>query len=265
MPEGHVLHRAARLQAKALGHGSIAVSSPQGRFAEGARLLDGHRIERIRAVGKHLFYEWDHDPILHVHLGLFGKFKTFASDPPPPTPATRVQMIGASTVYLAGPTTCEILDGAEVDELVRRLGPDPLDADADPDRFHRAMARRSVPVGSALLDQAAIAGIGNVYRSELLFLSGISPKRPANEVTTDELDDLWKRSVDLLSLGERMGRIVTVDPKEVGAGSPREIPRPLRLYVYKRGSQPCRRCETEIASAELGGRSMWFCPSCQPA
>ena len=265
MPEGHVLHRAARLQAEALGAGPIAVSSPQGRFSEGARILDGHHIEAIQAVGKHLFYEWDHRPILHVHLGLFGKFKTFRDDPPAPSPATRLALAGAATIYLAGPTVCEVIDRTQMKHLTDRLGPDPLDPNADPDRFFAAMSRRTVAAGAALLDQAAIAGVGNVYRSEILFLTGVDPRRPANQVTEDEKAEIWKRSVELLSSGERMGRIVTMDPREVGAGSVRDIPKPLRLYVYKRGHQPCRRCGTEIMPTELAGRSMWYCPQCQPA
>jgi formamidopyrimidine-DNA glycosylase len=265
MPEGHVLHRAARLQASALGEGPIAVSSPQGRFSDGARILDGHRIENIRAVGKHLFYEWDHREILHVHLGLFGKFKTFRDDPPAPTPGTRLAMRGDATVYLAGPTACEVVDPDTAEAILDRLGPDPLDPNADAERFFAAMSRRTVPVGAALLDQAAIAGIGNVYRSEILFLSCVDPRRPANAVTEDEQTDIWTRSVHLLGLGERMGRIVTVDPGEVGASTPRDVPKHLRLYVYKRAGEPCRRCGTDIASMELAGRFLWYCPTCQGA
>ena len=265
MPEGHTIHRAARLQAQALGDGPVAIHSPQGRFAEGAALLDGARVTSIEAVGKHLFYSWDRRPVLHVHLGLFGKFWTFRElPPPPPSPNTRLAMIGESAVYLSGPTICELLDPIQVEAVKSRLGPDPLAADADPEPFYASLERRSTPIGAVLLDQSAIAGIGNVYRSELLFLCGIHPDRPANDLTEDETTELWSRSVELLRIGERLGRIVTVDPGEVGAARPSDLPKQLRLYVYKRSHRPCRRCGTEIASWESAGRSVWACSSCQP-
>ena len=127
-----------------------------------------------------------------------------------------------------------------------------------------ALARRTVPVGAALLDQRAIAGLGNIYRAELLFLGGIHPNRPANTLDDDEQRELWRRAVDLLRIGERLGRIVTVNHDEIGAHSPGTIQRGERLYVYKRKGKPCRRCGTEIERWELGGRNIWACPECQP-
>lgn len=265
MPEGHTIHRAARLQAEALGTGPITVASPQGRFAEGAAHLDGATIRSIEAVGKHLFYHWDRRPILHVHLGLFGRFRTHRTAPyPDPSPNARITMIGDAAVYLSGPTICELLDPIQMDDVTSRLGPDPLDPDADGDRFVASLERRTSAIGAALLDQSAIAGIGNVYRSELLFLTGIHPDRPANSTTHDERRELWKRSIDLLTIGERIGRIVTRDPREVGAGDHREIPKRARLYVYQRAFQPCRRCGTEIRRWDIANRAVWACPDCQP-
>ena len=266
MPEGHTLHRAARLQTKSLGTGPLRMWSPQGRFDEGARVLDGSSVDRIEAVGKHLFYHFDRRPILHVHLGLFGKFSTFKEQPyPQPSANARLAMVGDAAVYLSGPTVCELVDVAQAQRVIDRLGPDPLSPTADPERFYAALDRRTVPIAAALLDQAAIAGIGNVYRSELLFLTGVHPDRPANETTADERTEIWERSVELLKVGERLGRIVTVDPREVGVGTYGKIPRPLRLYAYHRTFQPCRRCGTEITSWTVGDRGVWACLSCQPS
>lgn len=264
MPEGHTIHRLARLQRRSLGTGPIRVSSPQGRFAAGAARLDGQRLEGIDAVGKHLLYRWNGGEVLHIHLGLFGKYRTHPDNPPPPTPNTRLVLDGEATVYLSGPTVCELIDPIFVDDLRSRLGPDPLDRGADPERMAAALARRTVPIGAALLDQRAIAGLGNIYRAELLFLGGIHPNRPANALDGDEPRELWRRAVDLLRIGERLGRIVTVDHEEIGARSPGTIPRGERLYVYKRKGKPCRRCGTEIERWELGGRNIWACPTCQP-
>lgn len=264
MPEGHTIHRESRLQRARLGPGPIAASSPQGRFHAGAQRIDGRRIESIDAVGKHLLYRFEGRRHLHIHLGLVGRFAMYAADPPPPSPNTRLSLVGDATVYLTGPATCELLDPLQIKRLVERLGPDPLDPDADPDRFFEGLARRTTPIGATILDQSVIAGIGNVYRSELLFLTGIHPDRPAAELTAPEREALWKLAVDQLAEGERTGRIVTVAPREVGATRRSELPKELRLYAYKRWHQPCRRCGTEITQWELGGRLIWACPSCQP-
>ena len=140
MPEGHTIHRHARLQRDILGGSRVRAWSPQGRFSAGAERLDGRRLDDIEAVGKHLFYRWEGGETLHVHLGLFGKFKTFHLDPPAPTEATRLAMAnGRSVIYLAGPTICELIDPQAEDRLRSRLGPDPL-----------GPHRERLPGGSAL-------------------------------------------------------------------------------------------------------------------
>jgi DNA-formamidopyrimidine glycosylase len=266
MPEGHTIHRLARLHRRRFAGQRLAVSSPQGRFAAGASVLDGRRLEDVEAAGKHLFYRWEDGEILHVHLGLFGKFRTFAEDPPPPTPGTRVAWHGeGGTLYLAGPTVCEII-GPDDEEAIRaRIGPDPLQrSNGQLALFAANLRRRTVPIGAALLDQKAVAGIGNVYRAELLFLTGINPARKARQLTDREVEEIWSAAVDQLRAGEKSGRIVTVDPREIGAASRRALARGERLYVYKRDGEPCRRCGTEIQRTEMAGRFTWWCPGCQP-
>jgi formamidopyrimidine-DNA glycosylase len=265
MPEGHTIHRHARLQRKHLRNtGPIAVSSPQGRFAAGAARLDGRGVRNIEARGKHLFYRWDHGETLHVHLGLFGKYKTFLGEAPPPTDGTRLALrTEDATIYLAGPTICEIIDPDEEAELRNRLGPDPLDRRSDPERFVGNLSRRRIAIGAALLDQKVVAGIGNVYRAELLFLLGVDPHTPANVVDPETAVGLWDRTVTELRRGEKSGRIVTTDPADFGAARDRDLKRDERLYAYKRDGLPCRRCGTEIRITEMANRSMWWCPSCQ--
>lgn len=265
MPEGHTIHRAARLQSKRFGGDTIRATSPQGRFDEGAARLDGQRLEGIDAHGKHLFYEWSGGDILHVHLGLFGRFRVFAEDPPPPTDGTRLAWSSSNgTLYLAGATIVDLIAPDEREAIADRLGPDPLRREmGQRARFQQLLSRRTVPIGAALLDQKAVAGIGNVYRAELLFLTGIDPRVPAREVGPELVDRLWDETVRQLRLGEKSGRIITVDPTEVGARSRTDLRRGERLYVYKRDGEPCRRCGTEIRTLEMGGRSIWWCPECQ--
>jgi endonuclease-8 len=169
-------------------------------------------------------------------------------------------------MHLSGPTACEIIDGDQEDLLRQRIGPDPLAVrDGDIDRVVASLARRSAPIAQVLLDQAVVAGIGNVYRAEFCFLAGIDPRRPAKQVDDDSARHLWELSVSLMKIGERIGRIVTVDPAEVGAKKPGDLLRGSRLYVYKRAGQPCRRCATPITSTLLASRRVWWCPTCQPS
>ena len=266
MPEGHVLHRAARLQGKRFNRRQVSAESPQGRFADGAAAVGGRVLETIEARGKHLFYRFDNELTVHVHLGLFGKFRL--QSPPFPEPSPNARLLLSSDddrIHLAGPTTCELLTPEEVEAVIDGLGPDPIVAPIDgADRFAAALSRRSVPIGRALLDQKAIAGLGNVYRSELLFMTGLNPFVPARDVDRSMVDQLWKLSVEELRTGERSGRIVTVDPAVVDRRRRADMKQGERLYAYKRQGEPCRRCGTPIASAEIDDRNIWWCPTCQP-
>lgn len=266
MPEGHTIHRYARLHRKALGGARVGASSPQGRFTEGAARLDGATLADVDAYGKHLFYRFEPVGTLHVHLGLFGRFRLFRSDPPPPTPGTRLALTAAdgTTLYLAGATAVELIDSAHERRLRDRLGPDPLQPDADGAVFAAALRRRSVGIGQALLDQKAIAGVGNVYRAEALFLEAVHPDTPARALPDDRVHLLWQRIRDLLRQGERAGRIVTIEPADRDT-PPSRLRRSEALYVYKRDGLPCRRCGTIIRSWELGGRTIFACPQDQPS
>ncbi|HUH07168.1 MAG TPA: zinc finger domain-containing protein, partial [Egibacteraceae bacterium] len=143
------------------------------------------------------------------------------------------------------------------------LGPDPLRADADPQQFIAELGRRRGPIGAVLLDQRVIAGVGNVFRAEALFAAGLHPARAADSLTRVEADRLWAMISAMLADGLRHGRIVTVDPRDVGASDVEGVPDDDRMLVYKRGDLPCRRCGAPIASRQLGGRTIWLCPGCQ--
>ena len=129
MPEGHTLHRLARSQRRQFVGLPIAVSSPQGRFD--AALVDGRVLDSVTAHGKHLFAAFG-DRIVHVHLGLFGKYASGTGDPPEPQGAVRMRWVAESGWSdLRGPTACEVLSPSEVDAIIARLGPDPLRAGSD--------------------------------------------------------------------------------------------------------------------------------------
>ncbi len=257
MPEGHRIHRAARLQGRALRGKTVAADSPQGRFASGAAIIDGQCLDHVDAVGKHLFYRWSKGDTLHVHLGLYGRFSSHRPYAATPTPGTRLRLIADDyELHLAGPSACDLVDPLMEERIVSRLGPDPLRSDADPDRAWGALRRRTIPISAALLDQKVMCGVGNVYRAEVLFLHGIHPFLPARDLDRAQFDALWATLVALMREGERTDRIVTTDPAEVPAGE--------KLYVYKRTDLPCHRCGTPIRTAESALRSVFWCPHDQP-
>lgn len=270
MPEGHTIHRIARSHRRHFAGRRVAASSPQGRFAAEAEILDGRVLQGVDPVGKHLFYRWSGAPSMHVHLGLIGTFRTYRGpELPDPTPQTRLVLaVDGAVAHLSGPMTCRLIDPEDADGVVAGLGPDPLARNAlrsprPMRRFAAALAGRRTAVAAALLDQQAIAGVGNVYRSEILFLCGIHPLRPAEALGEAEAGEVWATAVHQMRHGVRLGRIVTVEPADVAARSRRSVPEGLRLYVYKRAGEPCRRCGTLITNGAAGGRTVWWCPTCQ--
>ena len=263
MPEGHTIHRLARDLNRSLRDGPVHAWSPQGRFEKGAALLDGAQLRLASAWGKYLFCDFGVGQVLHVHLGLIGKFRRRPSPAPEPVGMIRLRLEGAVATWdLSGPTRCELLAPEDVRRITSSLGADPLRRNPDVAAARSRLARTSRAIGAVLLDQTVIAGIGNVYRAELLFLCGIHPRRPASSLSDAEFEALWARTVELLRLGVRMGRIVTTDPAEIGR--PRSRMRAdERLYVYHQ--QHCRRCGSELVTIELGGRPISYCPVHQPA
>ncbi|MGH3629090.1 MAG: Fpg/Nei family DNA glycosylase, partial [Sciscionella sp.] len=244
-----------------------AVSSPQGRFAVGASTVDGRVLLRAEAIGKHLLHHYDVEHIVHVHLGLYG---TFTEQPLPagePRGQVRMRLVGERTLTdLRGPAACELLTGDQVAALRARLGPDPLRREAEPDRaFARIVASRSA-VATQLLDQRVLAGVGNVYRAEVLFRHGVDPMTPGNCLDHALWQQIWADLVALMREGARRGRIDTVRAEDTPEATGRAARRDRHggeVYVYRRAGEPCLRCGTAIRTAELAGRNLYWCPSCQ--
>jgi endonuclease-8 len=244
-----------------LAGGAVRASSPQGRFSPGAALIDGEQLVRADAWGKYLFVDWTGGHCLHVHLGLIGKFRDSGADHPPERDSIRLRLRNDVACWdLTGPTRCELVTPDERAEVVAKLGADPLRRNPDVARARERFARSTQPVGALLLDQTVIAGLGNIYRAEILFLCGIHPQRPANRIDDAEFTRIWAESVRLLRLGVRTGRIITTDPKEIGRPRSRMGPDDT-LYVYHR--EHCRRCGAPLQSVVLAGRPIELCPDCQ--
>lgn len=261
MPEGHSIRRYADHHRTLFEGRDVVATSPQGRFRKGAERISGRTLLSVDTHGKHLFYRWQRAETLHIHLGLYGKFRTFNTEPPPPTPGTRLTLAADGvTIYLAGPTVCELITPSQEETVRARLGPDPLQSGTRGNtaaEFVARLSRRSIPIGAAILDQGVIAGLGNIYRAEALFLLGINPKTPANELDPTRAADLWKTSARLLRKGVKQGKIVTV-PRPRGRGNKTD-----NLYVYQRERFPCRKCGGPISTGEMANRSIWWCGTCQ--
>ncbi|MHC9293967.1 Fpg/Nei family DNA glycosylase [Mycobacterium sp. LTG2003] len=263
MPEGHTLHRLARLHQRRFGRAPVVVSSPQGRFTDGAAAVNGHVLKRATAWGKHLFHHYDGGRVVHIHLGLYGTFTEAPVPLPAPVGQVRMRMVGAEYgTDLRGPTVCELIAEPEIVDVVAKLGPDPLRPDADPALACKRITKSRRPIGALLMDQAVIAGVGNVYRSELLFRHRLDPHLPGTRLDQAEFDAMWTDLVELMKVGVRRGKIVVVRPEHDHGAPSYRTGRP-RTYVYRRAGEPCRVCATPVRTAELEGRNLFWCPTCQ--
>lgn len=250
---------------------------------------------------------------VHVHLGLYGSW-TFAGDPGfadahaigaprlrmgeqeeeldgaaadwrrlVPRETVRLRVAGTRGLAdLTGPTACEILDAEGRQAVLDRLGPDPLRPDADGRerrRFVEAVRRSRTTIGALLMNQKVVAGIGNIYRAELLFRARLDPFVPGRDLSTGMLEEMWEDLVALMRYGARTGRIVTTQPahrdleariversrgtRQNGDEDPDVVSRERSFYVYHRQTLPCRLCGTEVRSTDLAARTVFWCPRCQ--
>jgi endonuclease-8 len=269
MPEGHTLHRlATEIEATFAGR-RVRTESPQGRFAASAALLDGSILRGAEAAGKHLFVEFSRRRWVHVHLGLYGTLHFGQGSAPAPRGAVRLR-ISTRTAYadLRGPTVCELLTPPEREAVLARLGPDPLHDGGDAERAWARISRSRTPIGVLLMQQDVLAGVGNVYRAEVLFRHGVDPHRPGRDLDRRTWQAMWDDLVALMREGVRTGRIDTVAPEH----TPEAMGRPPRrddhggeVYVYRRTGQPCLLCGTPVATQVVAGRNLFWCPRCQPA
>jgi endonuclease VIII len=236
----------------------LEVVSPQGRFWEGAALLDGHLCTAIDAYGKHLLYRFAHGLSLHIHLGLFGRFRTSKRPAAEPRGAVRVRMVSSSHVVdINGPNCCETLDAAGAEALIARIGPDVLRADADPQRAWMKISKSRVAIGQLLMDQSVIAGIGNIYRSEILWRQRMHPATPGTAITRDMFDSIWDDAVHLLHIGVQRNAIITVDAVKPSRTRYRE-----RVNIF--GKPLCPACNGPITQFQLATRRVFTCDACQP-
>lgn len=257
MPEGDTVWHTARrlhdaLAGAALTHADLRV--PRHATAD----LRGRTVAEVVARGKHLLIRIAPDLTLHSHLGMDGAWRVRpAGGRVPGARAARVRAVLGNERWLAIGSDLASLDlvrTADENSVVGHLGPDLLGTDWDADEAVRRLAASpDRPAVEALLDQRNLAGIGNVYAAEVLFLRGVHPSTPVGEA--GDLDRLVRLARKVLWANrERPGHITTGDRRPG-----------RRHWVYGRAGEPCRRCGTQIARGEAAGRVTFWCPYCQPA
>lgn len=270
MPEGHVLHRLARTLNAEFRTGPVEVTSPQGRFAREASLICGSRLLHASAHGKHLFISFGDDPsepehVVYIHLGLIGSLRFEPAEEEWGQMRLHISN-GVTAANLRGPQKCELLSPGEAAEIVDKSGFDPI-VDLDPpealwERVHRS--KRSI--GSQLMDQKLFAGVGNIYRAEVLFRQSIDPAMPGSQLDRTQFDAIWTDLAELMAYGVDNGRIDTVRPEhmpEAMGRDPRKDDHGGEVYVYRRAADPCYICGTPVETKVLEGRKLYWCPSCQ--
>lgn len=265
VPEGHTLHRLALDLGEAFIGTRPSVSSPQGRMASAAGLLDGTDLVSTSAHGKHLFLDFEADRVVHIHLGLIGKFQLGPLRPP----VGQVRLRIASdqlAADLRGPQLCSLRTPAEVTAHLARLGPDPLRVDADPDRAWQRIRRSGKPIAALLMDQSVLSGVGNVYRAEVLFRNRLNPMTAGKNLRETSWRAIWSDLVELMPIGVRDNRIDTVRPEhdaEAMGRPPRVDDHGGEVYVYRRHEQPCWVCGSRVRTTVLEGRNLFWCGRCQ--
>ncbi len=261
MPEGPQVARYARLQAALLGGKRVRADSPNGRSDEVAAIVDGKTLRGIEAVGKHLLYDFGSHGYLHVHLGRFGNF----DDGPMPLPEVRGVLrfrlyTSQHWFELRGAIAIEMFDGAMRETLEARIGPSPLDGAADPLKAYAKIVKSRSPLGLLLMDQSVVAGIGNIYRSEILFMHRVHPRAPGTALLKKTWRAMWKDLARMMTESSQgTGRIVTTAPQD-RERSKGAVRRTDRFYVYRRDGLPCRLCGALIVAGTLGNRNIFWCP-----
>lgn len=278
MPEGHVIHRLADEFTRIFGTQRLHITSPQGRFATEAALVDGSRLERAEAFGKHLFLHFDaasDEHIIYIHLGLIGHLRFEDREKVWGQIRLRIETLdddGSSedttnlAANLRGPQWCRLITDEEYAIAVGKIGEDPIRDDADPKQVWAKVRRSKRSIGSLLMDQKLFAGVGNIYRAEVLFRHQQSPFTPGNAIDRSVFFAMWEDLVALMRQGVVDGEINTVRDEH----TPEVMHRPARddehggeVYVYRRAGDDCYVCGSDIAMKAYEGRNLFWCPTCQ--
>ncbi len=274
MPEGDTIYRAAQTLQRALAGSTVTGFRsvyPALTRIDHDRPLVGRTIESVRSVGKHLLMAFSGDLTLHTHMRMHGSWHIYRPLEGWHRPARDMRLVIDTARYVAvafNVPVAELLTGDDLarHEALQALGPDLTDSTFDGlEVIRRARTRGTEQIQDTLLNQRVVSGIGNVFKSEVLFAAGVHPFTPTaavDDVALTRLIDVARKQMAMSiaprehSLSPATGRRTTgsLDPNE-------------KLWVYGRGGKPCRRCGTPIRSKQTGAdaRLTYWCPQCQAA
>ncbi|UCF19879.1 MAG: hypothetical protein JSU87_00230 [Gemmatimonadota bacterium] len=263
MAEGHSVLRWATALRSLIGEPLVAVDAPQ-RWATRAAMLPGAELCRIGTHGKHLLLHLSNDITIHCHAMMYGSWQfgppEMALRKPEKNVRLRLRTRKREAVFFNGPVV-ELLTAQELEshEKLRALGPDLLHVSFDREEtWRRLQEHLERPIGDAILDQQIVAGIGNIFKSEGLFLAAIDPRTPTRLVPPSKVGRLWDILIPLmLQNARRAGPVVTLNGNLRRGGE--------RYWVYQRSGRLCFRCNAPIAMIRQGKlkRTSFFCANCQ--
>jgi formamidopyrimidine-DNA glycosylase len=223
----------------------------------------------VERRAKNVLLRLEDRAVVAVNLGMTGRLLVYAAPPPrrerPAHAAVRLRFeTGGHLVFDDQRRfgTVEVLTGASWEERSALMGPEPLDPSFTATRLRERLATSRSPVRSWLLDQRRIAGVGNIYAAEALYLAGIHPKRPARDIGEAEARALHRALRSVLQAAIDHGGTTIRDYRNA-EGDAGEFA--VRLRVYGREGAPCHQCGTDVRRVVFSNRSAFFCPVCQPA
>jgi endonuclease-8 len=275
VPEGDSIFRAARGLQRALAGRTVSRFEsvfPHLTHPLEDRPLVGQVIERVEARGKHLLMWFSGGIVLRTHMRMHGSWHLYRPGERWQRPRHEMRILLETPDIVAVAFSVPIAEFASADtiertEPIRELGPDLLREDYDPvAAVARIRERGDMEIADALLDQRALAGIGNSYKSESLFASGVNPFTLVTHLTADQIQRIVAKAMTFLraNVGEGVNTMRTYGGLRRTTG---RLDPGARFWVYGRAGKPCRRCGTAIQRARQGphARSTYWCPACQKA
>lgn len=259
MPEGDTIHRAAARLRPLLEQQTIAAARSRDPAIDAGSLV-GATVRRVEARGKHLLFHFDDRRALHSHMGMTGSWHLYRPGEAWQKPERRAAIVlevPQQVIVCFSPATLELLSETALRRhpYVHRLGPDllggPLDRSEVLERFR---ARNDLPIGEAVMNQTIVCGIGNIYKSETLFLTRADPFRAVADYSDERLWEIVTKAQELMSRN-----------LDTAARRTRPALAGPRMWVYGRSGEPCFTCSTMIEMRRQGdlGRSTYWCPRCQ--
>ena len=272
MPEGPEIRRIAdQLERAVVGCTADRVWFEQKHLKPYASELTGRRVVSIRPRGKALLTRFEEDLFLYSHNQLYGRWYTVQPERLPRT--NRTLRVAIETprrwALLYSASDIEVLHEGELSEhpFLAKLGPDLLDEQTTPKKIRERLAEprfRGRALGSLLLDQGFVAGIGNYLRSEILFFTGLRPNARAKDLASEQLADLSRVMRKVIQRSYQTGGLTEVASEVRKAKAAGEKRRHYRHAVFARGGLPCRRCGAKIQRSMVASRQFYLCPNCQP-